>query len=199
LYVRSAKPSQSIPSSRTLGYRLIIWHLKATSKVEYLIKGTNFLHDGRTEKGVWRLGWMTSLIQTNDIASMYHSLADIMIATLPLWFIVLSTVCALPTAQVLDERQSADYHWVDTWTSMPQQVEQDNLPPSPFVCLLHLGRISLTILIAASERFQRHISRLHSSPNFPHVYRGSTLTNSNLQHLRGIRSAHNIRFHKRTQ
>lgn len=26
-----------------------------------------------------------------------------------------------------------DYHWVPTWTSMPQEVEQSNLPPSPFV------------------------------------------------------------------
>ena len=29
-----------------------------------------------------------------------------------------------------------DNHWVTTWTSMPQEVEQSNLPPSPFVCLL---------------------------------------------------------------
>jgi hypothetical protein len=26
-----------------------------------------------------------------------------------------------------------DFHWVATWTSMPQEVEQNNLPPSPFV------------------------------------------------------------------
>ncbi|KAH8601758.1 SGNH hydrolase-type esterase domain-containing protein [Bisporella sp. PMI_857] len=31
----------------------------------------------------------------------------------------------------LKERQS-EYHWVDTWTSMPQLVEPDNLPPAPF-------------------------------------------------------------------
>ncbi|KAI0964713.1 SGNH hydrolase-type esterase domain-containing protein [Xylaria arbuscula] len=30
------------------------------------------------------------------------------------------------------ERQDADSHWVATWTSMPQLVEQSNLPPSPF-------------------------------------------------------------------
>jgi len=28
-----------------------------------------------------------------------------------------------------------DYHWVSTWTSMPQLVEPDNLPPAPFVGL----------------------------------------------------------------
>ncbi|KAI0855470.1 SGNH hydrolase-type esterase domain-containing protein [Xylaria cubensis] len=32
----------------------------------------------------------------------------------------------------LQRRQDADSHWVATWTSMPQLVEQNNLPPSPF-------------------------------------------------------------------
>ncbi|KAK5633265.1 hypothetical protein RRF57_008979 [Xylaria bambusicola] len=32
----------------------------------------------------------------------------------------------------LAKRQDADSHWVATWTSMPQLVEQNNLPPSPF-------------------------------------------------------------------
>ncbi|KAI1361696.1 SGNH hydrolase-type esterase domain-containing protein [Xylaria arbuscula] len=32
----------------------------------------------------------------------------------------------------LEQRQDADSHWVATWTSMPQLVEQSNLPPSPF-------------------------------------------------------------------
>lgn len=31
----------------------------------------------------------------------------------------------------LDERQDGS-HWVATWTSMPQEVESSNLPPSPF-------------------------------------------------------------------
>ncbi|KAF9526189.1 SGNH hydrolase-type esterase domain-containing protein [Crepidotus variabilis] len=29
-----------------------------------------------------------------------------------------------------------DYHWVDTWTNMPQLVEDSNMPPSPFVSVL---------------------------------------------------------------
>jgi hypothetical protein len=33
----------------------------------------------------------------------------------------------------VDKRQNASFHWVDTWTSMPQLVEQSNLPPSQFV------------------------------------------------------------------
>ena len=31
----------------------------------------------------------------------------------------------------LEERQDG-FHWVDTWTSMPQLVESNNMPPSPF-------------------------------------------------------------------
>lgn len=37
---------------------------------------------------------------------------------------------AAPSAG-LTERQD-DFHWVDTWTSMPQLVEPNNMPPSPF-------------------------------------------------------------------
>jgi hypothetical protein len=32
-----------------------------------------------------------------------------------------------------DKRQDG-YHWINTWTSMPQLVEPNNMPPSPFVC-----------------------------------------------------------------
>ena len=32
----------------------------------------------------------------------------------------------------LEERQDG-FHWVDTWTSMPQLVESNNMPPSAFV------------------------------------------------------------------
>ncbi|GAP91470.1 putative lipolytic enzyme [Rosellinia necatrix] len=32
----------------------------------------------------------------------------------------------------LAQRQDGDSHWVTTWASMPQLVEQSNLPPSPF-------------------------------------------------------------------
>ncbi|KAI0204423.1 SGNH hydrolase-type esterase domain-containing protein [Astrocystis sublimbata] len=52
-----------------------------------------------------------------------------------------AAVCLLWTTCVLGiplegkkirRRQDADNHWVATWTSMPQLVEPDNLPPSPF-------------------------------------------------------------------
>lgn len=29
--------------------------------------------------------------------------------------------------------QDPDYHWVPTWTSMPQMIEPKNLAPVPFV------------------------------------------------------------------
>jgi len=39
------------------------------------------------------------------------------------------------TSDVLGQEYAAadDYHWVDTWTSMPQLVESSNMPPSPYV------------------------------------------------------------------
>ncbi|OTB00503.1 hypothetical protein M426DRAFT_15445 [Hypoxylon sp. CI-4A] len=40
------------------------------------------------------------------------------------------TAAARPTHNVV--RQDEDSHWVATWTSMPQLVEPNNLPPSPF-------------------------------------------------------------------
>ncbi|KAI1267919.1 SGNH hydrolase-type esterase domain-containing protein [Xylariaceae sp. FL1019] len=42
-------------------------------------------------------------------------------------------VAGHPTGfEYLGKRQDADNYWVATWTSMPQLVEQSNLPPSPF-------------------------------------------------------------------
>jgi hypothetical protein len=39
-------------------------------------------------------------------------------------------------AYAIDKRQDASgYHWVNTWTSMPQLVEPNNMPPAPFVRL----------------------------------------------------------------
>lgn len=41
---------------------------------------------------------------------------------------------AVPTPEVAVAAADDDNHWVPTWTSMPQEVEPDNLPPNPFVC-----------------------------------------------------------------
>ncbi|GKT64215.1 lipolytic enzyme [Colletotrichum tofieldiae] len=38
---------------------------------------------------------------------------------------------SIPTRENIQERQD-DNHWVATWTSMPQEVEPENLPPSPY-------------------------------------------------------------------
>lgn len=43
-----------------------------------------------------------------------------------------ASALAIPTGEGLRERQD-DNQWVVTWTSMPQEVEPGNLPPSPFV------------------------------------------------------------------
>ncbi|OHF01603.1 hypothetical protein CORC01_03093 [Colletotrichum orchidophilum] len=48
------------------------------------------------------------------------------------WLFVWATLTlAVPTGDSLHERQD-DNHWVVTWTSMPQDVGQSNLPPSPY-------------------------------------------------------------------
>lgn len=45
-----------------------------------------------------------------------------------------STANAAPsTLSTALAARADDYHWVDTWTSMPQLVEQRNMPPSAFV------------------------------------------------------------------
>ncbi|KAF7523774.1 hypothetical protein G7054_g11645 [Neopestalotiopsis clavispora] len=51
---------------------------------------------------------------------------------LPLFLLLLIPSHALPLGlDSLQSRQDAN-HWVASWTSMPQLVEQSNLPPSPF-------------------------------------------------------------------
>ncbi|KAF2841529.1 hypothetical protein M501DRAFT_970115 [Patellaria atrata CBS 101060] len=44
------------------------------------------------------------------------------------------STAAIDVRELLQHRQAngSELHWVDTWTSMPQLVEQNNLPPSPF-------------------------------------------------------------------
>ena len=55
-------------------------------------------------------------------------------------------------------------HWVSAWTSMPQLVEPDNLPPSPYVSLilsacyylsahLHIKIRKQAILSSSTQRF----------------------------------------------
>lgn len=44
----------------------------------------------------------------------------------------LANVLPLPKRDGIVTRQDAN-HWVSAWTSMPQLVEPDNLPPAPFV------------------------------------------------------------------
>ena len=55
------------------------------------------------------------------------------VAVFPTALVYFLTLFHLTLASPLVEKRQTDYHWVDTWTSMPQLVEPDNLPPSPFV------------------------------------------------------------------
>ncbi|KAH8885865.1 SGNH hydrolase [Thozetella sp. PMI_491] len=38
----------------------------------------------------------------------------------------------MPITWKMTDVADDDFHWVDTWTSMPQEVESSNMPPSPF-------------------------------------------------------------------
>lgn len=54
--------------------------------------------------------------------------------------------------------RQTDFKWVDTWTSMPQLVEPDNLPAAPFV-----------------SRFQEFLIVLDLNDNRKHPPRSSTM------------------------
>lgn len=69
----------------------------------------------------------------------YSNLPALAAALSTIWFASPVSGNAIPNAKTLAERQTG-YKWVDTWTSMPQLVEQANLPPSPFVSLHPLDR-----------------------------------------------------------
>lgn len=64
---------------------------------------------------------------------MFHYKSALSVALGALWLTSSTYGSALPSTKVLGSRQE-DHHWVDTWTSMPQLVEQNNLPPAPYVC-----------------------------------------------------------------
>jgi hypothetical protein len=61
---------------------------------------------------------------------MVHSFLTIAFATLA----IISPGINARAIDTLDKRQDG-YHWLNTWTSMPQLVESNNMPPSPFVYL----------------------------------------------------------------
>ncbi|CAO2657206.1 Nn.00g033320.m01.CDS01 [Neocucurbitaria sp. VM-36] len=57
----------------------------------------------------------------------YSSVLSVALATLA----ILSPAIHGRAIDSVDKRQD-EYHWIDTWTSMPQLVESSNMPPSPF-------------------------------------------------------------------
>ena len=61
----------------------------------------------------------------------HSSILSVALATLA----ILSPSIHGRAIEPLGKRQDG-FHWVNTWTSMPQLVESNNMPPSPFVSLL---------------------------------------------------------------
>ncbi|KAK8044495.1 hypothetical protein PG993_004519 [Apiospora rasikravindrae] len=58
----------------------------------------------------------------------------------------------------LQARQDDDAHWVASWTSMPQLVEQNNLPPASFVPDLNTQRGGGAVFKDATLRQTLHLS-----------------------------------------
>lgn len=57
-------------------------------------------------------------------------------SVLLLWLVFSPASEAFPTFggnRAKNQPADDDFHWVATWTSMPQLVEPENLPPAPFV------------------------------------------------------------------
>ncbi|KAI1498939.1 lipolytic enzyme [Biscogniauxia marginata] len=54
------------------------------------------------------------------------------VSFLPLCLLWISCIIAAPAKHSLPKQRQENEHWVATWTSMPQLVEPDNMPPSPF-------------------------------------------------------------------
>ncbi|PVH79267.1 SGNH hydrolase [Cadophora sp. DSE1049] len=73
----------------------------------------------------------------------------------------------------LETRQTntTGYHWVDTWTSMPQLVEPDNLPPAPFrggSAILSDATLRQTFHISlSSERIRIQFSNTFGTTDLP--------------------------------
>ena len=91
------------------------------------LKGTCTLLKGR-KSHFQHVIWSLQITMVSARISLRNA------AILALWATFPSCIRAVPTAEVeIQARQDADNHWVATWTSMPQQVEDSNMPPSPFV------------------------------------------------------------------
>jgi hypothetical protein len=59
---------------------------------------------------------------------VYSSILTVALAT----FAIFTPSIHGRAIEAVEKRQDG-FHWVNTWTSMPQLVESSNMPPSPFV------------------------------------------------------------------
>lgn len=90
---------------------------------------------------------------------------------------------ALPVGLNLQPRQD-DGHWVDTWTSMPQLVEQSNMPPSSFVGHPLDSSQQRSQGQHVIDRRRRNVQGRNSSPDTPHVHWCREGPSTDFQHLR---------------
>ena len=92
---------------------------------------------------------------------------------------------AISDIEILEARQNgSDFHWVDTWVSMPQLVESSNLPPSPFVSEFSTAYRAITYPCIFVGLRQRHVQRCFGSPNASLVNWRRQVPHRDLQHLR---------------
>ncbi|KAK4173807.1 SGNH hydrolase-type esterase domain-containing protein [Triangularia setosa] len=102
---------------------------------------------------------------------------------------------AIPTAE-LDEREldarQEDNHWVATWTSMPQLVEPNNMPPSQFTNggVFRDATIRQTLhLSIGAERLRIQISNTFGGSDLPITAASIALAAGNKAGVAGIDAA----------
>lgn len=103
---------------------------------------------------------------------------------------------ALPTSEVerdlLSSRQTDGFHWVSTWTSMPQLVEQNNMPPSQFVSggVFKDATLRQTFhLSIGAERLRIQISNTFGGSDLPITAASIALAAGNKAGVAGIDTA----------
>ncbi|KAF9524669.1 SGNH hydrolase-type esterase domain-containing protein [Crepidotus variabilis] len=86
----------------------------------------------RYKTGRLALGYKVPGIHPERSPSSNSSHSMISLSLVPVLLTLLSLVGAnvIPFNSTIERRD--DYHWIDTWTDMPQLVESSNMPPSPF-------------------------------------------------------------------
>ncbi|KAH9886605.1 SGNH hydrolase [Xylariomycetidae sp. FL2044] len=113
-------------------------------------------------------------------------------SSVALWLLWASCLIAAPTPGNLQQRQEEDSHWVAAWTSMPQLVEPNNMPPSPFSGSAAFKDATLrqTIFMTiAAERIRFQISNTFGGSDLPITEASIALPASGAAGVNGIDTA----------